>query len=245
MEGAKKTLVYATRAFDPKDENLILARTDGKVGFKQVRWHDFYRFLRIVEKDALVEEIMVFMEEQGMARRHRFSTADLMALSGVPRAIEILDETLADEVKAELESFAGSRSSTQQPLQQIRAHGRYITIASLRAWDVTSFVGYQMRTSDGYPAAIVQLETSPRSTGREMAIAAMKRISLLEEWEGYGLSDPSAWANVVRTRSLASLLSEEDHIAAVKGFFVESLHQLRDELTAFKKEYPELAWSGE
>ena len=107
MEGAKKTLVYATRAFDPKDENLILARTDGKVGFKQVRWHDFYRFLRIVEKDALVEEIMVFMEEQGMARRHRFSTADLMALSGVPRAIEILDETLADEVKAELESFAG------------------------------------------------------------------------------------------------------------------------------------------
>ena len=23
MEGAKKTLVYATRAFDPKDENLI------------------------------------------------------------------------------------------------------------------------------------------------------------------------------------------------------------------------------
>ena len=57
-----------------------------------------------MEKDTLAEEVMTFMEEQGMASSYRFSATDLMALSGVPRAFEILDETLDEEVKAELES---------------------------------------------------------------------------------------------------------------------------------------------
>ena len=50
---------------------------------------------------------------------------------------------------------------------------------------------------------------------------------------------------VRRVRNLASLLPEEDHVAAVKCFLVESIRQLREELTAFKKEYPELLWAVE
>ncbi len=44
--------------------------------------------------------------------------------------------------------------------------------------------------------------------------------------------------------SLATVLGEEDHVAAVKSFFTESIGQLREELTAFKKEHPELPWGG-
>lgn len=97
-----KTLVYITRGYDPKEAGEIVSALDGSVRFEQLRWHDFYRFLQTIEKDALVEEVMTFMEEQGMARSYRLSTTDLMALSGVPRAFEIFDETLGDEVKAEL-----------------------------------------------------------------------------------------------------------------------------------------------
>lgn len=113
MSGTRKNLVYVTRAYDPKDENEILSGIDD-VCFKQLRWHDFYRFLQTVERDALIEEVMTFMEEQDMARSYRFSTEDLMALSGVPRAFEILDETFEGEVKAELESFAGNRISKRE-----------------------------------------------------------------------------------------------------------------------------------
>ena len=108
MPGASRTLLYVTRAYDPKDKNEILSGIDD-VCFEQLRWHDFYRFLQTVERDALLEEVMAFMEEQGMARSYRFSTADLIALSRVPRAFEIFDETLGGEVKTALESLAGSR----------------------------------------------------------------------------------------------------------------------------------------
>lgn len=104
-----KTLLYVTRSYDPKEPDEILAGLDRNVRFKQLRWHAFYRFLQTVEKDALVEEVMAFMEEQRMARSYRLSATDLVALSSVPRAFEIFDETLDDEVKAELESFAGNK----------------------------------------------------------------------------------------------------------------------------------------
>ncbi len=45
-------------------------------------------------------------------------------------------------------------------------------------------------------------------------------------------------------RSLATLLPEEDHIMAMKEFFVESIGQLREELTAFEHEHPDLPWAG-
>ena len=70
-----KTLLYVTRAYDPKDERGILSGLADNVRFEQLRWHDFYRFLQErAEKDALVEEVMAFMEEQGMARSYRFSS---------------------------------------------------------------------------------------------------------------------------------------------------------------------------
>lgn len=106
--GMRKNLVYITRAYDPKDEKEILFGADD-VYFKQLRWHDFYRFLQTVERDALLEEVMIFMEEQGIARSYLFSAMDVVALSGVPRVFNIFDETLGGEVKADLESFAGNK----------------------------------------------------------------------------------------------------------------------------------------
>ncbi|MEJ7816265.1 MAG: PD-(D/E)XK nuclease family protein [Rubrobacter sp.] len=244
MSGMRKTLVYITRAYEPKDADDIHSGLDG-VCFKQLRWHDFYRFLQTVEKDALIEEVMAFMEEQGMARSYRFSTADLMALSGVPRAFEIFDETLGEEVKEELESFAGNKARGEtQGMGNIRKNRRYITVAPLHEWNLYCYIGYALSTSDGYPEAVVHLEARPGAIGKKASVDTMKKITLLEGWEGYNLDDAQGWAGAWRRVSLTSLLSEEDHIAAVKRFFIESLRQLREELTGFKKEHPDLLWSG-
>jgi hypothetical protein len=43
--------------------------------------------------------------------------------------------------------------------------------------------------------------------------------------------------------SLASVLPTEDHVAAVQRFFVEAIRQLKEKLTAFKKDQPELSWN--
>lgn len=161
MSGDRKTLVYITRAYAPKDGKEIIAGTQG-VNFLQLRWHDFYKFLQTVEKDALVEEVMLFMEEQGMARSYRFSTTDLMALSGVPRAIEILDEMFGEEVQAELEGLAGNKVSRREPfgLAQIRGNKRYIMLAPFHGWHIYCYTACELNTPDGYPEARMYLEAS-------------------------------------------------------------------------------------
>jgi hypothetical protein len=240
-----KTLVYITRTYEPKDQGEILDGLGADIQFEQLRWHDFYRFLQSVEKDALVEEVMLFMEEQGMATDHRFSARDLVALSGVPRAFEIFDETLGGEVREELESLAGNKVRREvHSMNQLRHNNRYVTLASLHDWDLFCFAGYEMEDSNDYPGALLSLETRPGAVGREASVAAMKQMALRDEWEGYDLDDTAAWAGVYRWMSVASVLPEEDHVAAVKRFFVESIRQLREELTAFKKDHPELPWEG-
>ncbi|WP_162924618.1 hypothetical protein [Rubrobacter indicoceani] len=47
------------------------------------------------------------------------------------------------------------------------------------------------------------------------------------------MKDPTGALRVWRGRSLADFLHEEDHIAAIKRFFIESIHQLRDKPTEF------------
>lgn len=169
-----------------------------------------------------------------------------MALSGVPRAFEIFDETLDAEVRAELESFAGNKIRRETyGINHIRSHNQYRIMAPLHGEsDLCCFVGYRMRGSDGYPVAVAKLETRPGAVGRDASVEVMKRMATHESWEGSNLDDPSEWAGALRLISIASLLSEEDHVAAVKRFFIESIHQLRDELTAFKKENPDLPWNG-
>ncbi len=76
-------------------------------------------------------------------------------------------------------------------------------------------------------------------------MTAMRRFALRDEWHSSGLDDPTGFLRVWRGQSLASVLYEEDHIAAVKRFFIESIRQLREELTAFKKEHPDLPWTGD
>lgn len=244
MTGMRKILVYITRAYDPKEKGKILAGTQS-VEFCQPRWHDFYKFLHTVEKDVLVEEVMLFMEEQRMARSYRFSTADLMALSGVPRAFDIFDETLGGEVKAELESFAGNKTRPDSDdLPNLRRLRRWVRKAPLHGSDLICFAGYYMETIGDYPIANIHLQAKPNAKGRNTSVVAMKKIALNEDWEPYNLDSPSEWAGVRRAKSLADLLPEEDHVAAVKSFFIESIRQLRKELTAFKEEHPDLPWDG-
>jgi len=245
-----KTLLYITRAHDPKTEEEVVSKP-GTVDFKYLRWNHFYRFLGssemflgTAEKDVLVEEIMTFMEELGMSRSQRFSPADLMALSRVPQSIAILYETLDEEVNSELKSFVGNKV---KPVYDGLSDGYYYVYAPLAEKHITCAAGYNLNqdTPDGYPAAYDELDVqSKEALGRDVMIAAMKEIARREDWQSYDLDGSEQWAGVWREISLAVLLPEADHVEAAKRFFIDSIHQLKEELTAFKKEHPDLPWNG-
>ncbi len=97
----------------------------------------------------------------------------------------------------------------------------------------------------GLQINILPLEPQQFALPQARVYGQRTSISLNEGWIAYNLDDPFSWVGIRRVRNLATLLSEEDHIAVVKRFFIESIHQLREELTGFKKEHPDLPWAGE
>jgi len=103
-----------------------------------------------------------------------------------------------------------------------------------------------MGNTDGSPRAEVGFWADSDDLGKEVAGAAVKRISNRDGWQRTDLDqpEPESEYSVQRDRNLAGFLQANNHVAAVKSFFVESIHQLRDELTAFKKEHPDLPWTG-
>jgi len=182
---------------------------------------------------------------EGVAEEHRISATDLVALSGLPRALDILEETIDGEVREELARFSGNklqRASTNL-MQEIRADEGYWIYADLdNEYGFGCYVGYAMRYPDGYPRLRVGLYAGAGAAGSEAARAAIERISRLEGWQ----SDPENTEEheVWRERNVASLLGKEDHVVAAKTFFIDSLRQVKEGLTTFKKEHPGLPWYG-
>jgi hypothetical protein len=141
--------------------------------------------------------------------------------------------------------FAGNKvkRTSANLMRRIRKDEGYFIYAPLASEiNFDCYAGYGMSDPDGYPTIVVGLYVDPQAAGSEVAISAMKRISSLTGWDD-NLSDRADWPEVWRETSLVSLLPEEEHhVAAVKHFFTESISQLKEELTAFKKECPGLPW---
>ncbi len=158
-----------------------------------------------------------------------------------------LDETIDEEVKKELESFAGRKIKRESGslMRKVRGDGGYFIYAALtQEDDFGCYLGYELGATDGYPKAQIGLWADPGGARKEVSIAVVKRVSDLKDWESYDPDDPESWPEVWRETSLAKLLTEEDHVVAIKRFFIESIQQLREELIQFKKEHPDLPWSG-
>ena len=110
------------------------------------------------------------------------------------------------------------------------------------------YVGYVLDELDEFPKALVGVEADPGKTDSEAATAVMKRILLREGWNGDkldGTGNAESWPEAWREISLASILPEDDHITVLQHFFVESLDQLAEELSASRKERPNLPWNEE
>lgn len=177
-------------------------------------------------------------------KNNRFSSTDLVALSNLPRALAILEKTLDKEVREALARFSGNkikRTSTNL-LRQIHEDEGYYVHAPLNGeMDFECHAGFGISGPDDYPKIIVGLYVDPQAIGSEVAIAAIKCISSLRDWHDNS-ANHADWPEVWRETSLLNVLQEEDHVASVKRFFTESINQLEEELTTFKKERPDLPW---
>ncbi|MGG6295495.1 PD-(D/E)XK nuclease family protein [Leptolyngbya sp. AN02str] len=239
----QSVLIYITRDFEPKNKSDIFKNIpESPVQFKQARWHQFYQFLKPWSKTALVPEIIAFMDENRMARNNQFSSIDIIALANLRNSIKLLDEALGEEVSQKFDQVLSiTRRKKQKPIidGQFNDHGRYVISASLLGgfW---CHMGFFLQTPNltDYPTVRLMLEVDSISDWKSDIVAAMNKISEQYGWACDDLNNSGGWPKVFRESSLRDFLSEDDHIAAIKRFFLQAL----DELSAIKTQYPQLPW---
>jgi hypothetical protein len=240
----ERILVYITRNFDPKKEKAILKNLPGSAArFRQVRWYTFYQFLRSQSRNALIDEILTFMKETGMAQRNQFTPVDMLALANFSDALNLMDATMWGKASTRFEEVLGKRPRRTGAFDQLRRHQRYLLNAYLPD-GLWCGLGYWMRNLGigGYPTLGIDLEIDPKSKSRQDVVAAMKEIR--EErggWEGYNLDTLQAWSGISRIRSLQDFLSQQDQVAQIEEHFVALL----DELAEIKQQYPHLPWTAD
>ena len=237
-----KFLVYVTRDFEPKVKaDIFWCILDSNVQFNQFRWHQFYQFLKSQADEMLVEEIIKFMQEYRMAHNNQFSSIDVIALANFTKSLKLMEETMWGEVSAQFKKTLGGIRNQSTAMTQVQLYERYLMTVFLPAgwW---CGLGFILKTSNltDYPTVCLVLEVDPTSPRRPEIIKAMKSICDQNGWQEYELNNSRAWSRIVRERSLQDFLSEEDHISAIRKFFLQSLK----ELETIQSQYSHLPWGA-
>lgn len=240
---SKKVLLYITRDFEPKDKAVIFKNIPNSiVCFKQLRWHKFHRFLQPYTSIMLVQEVIEFMNEYQMAHNNQFSAIDVIALANFTKSLKLMEEAMWGDVSQRFEKVVGGIRRQNSALTQMQLHGRYLMTADLPSGKWWCGLGFMLKASSltDYPTVRLMLEVAPASNHRTEIIEAMKGICKQYDWQGYELNNTRAWSAIFLEKSLQNFLAEEDHITAIKQFFLQAL----DELEKIKNEYSQLPWGA-
>lgn len=225
-----RKLVYITRDYDPKDEIAGgLRGSDASVEFVPLRWHGFYRTLedyrsKSLPNSDLIQEVLLFMKQNGMSQTNRLSAADVVALSGMSRMLAFMRETLSGEVDARLREVSGTKvQGGSSPLRQLADHDRYFLYTYMNSvfWMGVGFY-FEQEEPEDYPWLSALLEVGPRHPARGDIIKAMRSFAAdCSGCESYDLDSPSSWSGLEWALDLRELLPTEDHMAAARTHFFE------------------------
>jgi hypothetical protein len=225
---ARRFLAYVTRDFDPQEAMLDWLRTEvSGLSCVSSRWHVFYRLLEKARPDAFTEEVLLFMEQQGMAQTNRFTPLDVLTLANVQAVIGLMDSTLSGEIEAEFEKVAGSVKKGGTRRSQLVNKNRYIIYTGL-ANGMWCGLGYYLPDADlsGYPMLRTTVEIDYRAPKFRDIVQKMSEIAKIVGWNTYDLDSAFRWAGIYRAKSLEHLLHEADHVEAVKQEFRDQLSDL-------------------
>ncbi|OYD88043.1 hypothetical protein CDG77_25810 [Nostoc sp. 'Peltigera membranacea cyanobiont' 213] len=242
-----RILIYITRDYDPKEEikqydcdpkptiKEYCLKLSPKINFFQLRWYQFYSFLKERASDILTQEILTFMRNNRMSYTNQFSSVDLLTMVNFNKTFKLMESTISEEVKKELkESFAGINKHEIDGLYQWKSKNRYIIGTSLsnRRGDLWCGLGYFNLNPDNlndYPYIGIFLEVSPGFVERPKTIKSMQNVinDKPNIWTPENLTILPAWSAIFYRKSLQEFLSEKDQLSAIKLFFQESIEELK------------------
>jgi len=235
-------LVFITRDYEPKNREIILDNLPlNRVIFVQLRWNDFYHFLRRQQSSAFIKEVLGFMKELQMNHSNQFTATDIVALSGLKKVYGLMQATLNEEVKSRFKEITGINPLLTD-VNQLQ-NNRYF----LWAWPTPDWwigIGFSFASDEGneYPTVRLQLEVSTRAKpmSRHQIIEAMRAIANRAEWRSYNLSTTRAWSGVLREHSLRTVLGSDDHVIGTRKICLALLEEVRE----IKQQFLYLPWTA-
>ncbi|MEH2417188.1 PD-(D/E)XK nuclease family protein [Nostoc sp.] len=254
-----RILIYITRDYDPKDEfkqydydpkppiKEYCLDLSPKVNFFQLRWYQFYSFLKECAFDILTQEILIFMRNNRMSQNNQFSSVDLLTMVNFNKTLNLMESTLSEEVQQEFKLAFGGVIKGAASRTQWKWDERYIiyTHFSPSTWDLWCGLGYfNLNPSNltDYPYLGIFLQLSQRFGQRPKIIESMQKIinDKPNLWTPSNLKVLPAWSGIFYRKSLQEFLSEENHVSAIKLFFQESIKELK----TVQEQYFDFPWKG-
>ncbi|MBN3926561.1 PD-(D/E)XK nuclease family protein [Nostoc sp. NMS4] len=243
-----RILIYITRDYDPKDEiKKYCFDLPPKVNFFQLRWYQFYSFLKERASDILAQEILIFMRKNGMSHTNQFSSVDLLTMVNYNKTLLLMESTLSEEVQQEFKLAFGGVIKGAASRTQWKWDERYIiyTHFSPSTWDLWCGVGYfNLNPSNltDYPYLGIFLQVSHKFAQRPKIIESMQKVinDKPNIWTPSNLKVLPAWSGIFYRKSLKDFLSEENHVSAMKLFFQESIKELK----TVQEQYFDFPWKG-
>ncbi|MEH2065852.1 MAG: PD-(D/E)XK nuclease family protein [Nostoc sp.] len=243
-----RILIYITRDYDPKEEiKKYCLELSPKINFFQLRWYQFYSFLKEGASDILAQEILIFMRKNGMSHTNQFSSVDLLTMVNFNKTLKLMESTLSEEVQQEFKVAFGGVIRGAASRTQWKWDERYIiyTHFSPSTWDLWCGLGYfNLNPSNltDYPYLGIFLQVSQRFGQRPKIIESMQKIinDKPHLWTPSNLKVLPAWSGIFYRKSLQDFLSEENHVSAIKLFFQESIKELK----TVQEQYFDFPWKG-
>ncbi|WP_334824808.1 PD-(D/E)XK nuclease family protein [Nostoc sp.] len=241
-------LIYITRDYDPKDERKQYCfNLSPKINFFQLRWYQFYSFLKEHASDILAQEILIFMRNNRMSHTNQFSSVDLLTMVNFNKTLNLMESTLSDEIQHEFRVAFGGVIKGAASRTQWKWDERYIiyTHFSPSTWDLRCGLGYfglNPSNLTDYPYLGIFLQVSSKFGQRPKIIESMQKIISEKPnlWTPSNLKVLPAWSGIFYRKSLQDFLSEENHISAIKLFFQESIKELK----TVQEQYFDFPWKG-
>ncbi|MGV0106333.1 PD-(D/E)XK nuclease family protein [Nostoc sp. DSM 114160] len=254
-----RILIYITRDYDPKEEikeydyapkpaiKEYCLELSPKINFFQLRWYQFYSFLKDRASDILAQEILIFMRNNRMSHTNQFSSVDLLTMVNYNKTLLLMESTLSEEVQQEFKLAFGGVIKGAASRTQWKWDERYIiyTHFSPSTWDLWCGLGYfnlNPNNLTDYPYLGIFLQVSHRFGQRPKIIESMQKIinDKPNLWTPSNLKVLPAWSGIYYRKSLQDFLSEENHVSAIKSFFQESIKELK----TVQEQYFDFPWKG-
>ncbi len=240
----RRILVYITRFYDPKDPEEILAQAQGQVQFIQMRWHEFYYFLKKERPvDTLAQQVVLWMEECGMAHSNQFTVSNLSTMKDLLNLYSLMDASLNGDVRARLGEVLGLKLS---PAPVLSHEYNCYTLCNKYDDNILLYcaVGFSLGSSIQEPFVEIDLQINPtrKEYGKfQPALESLVNQYGWEKWQWYddqNAIEEGEWISIGMKKRLSDLVLEESNLNAIIQWFLNRLA----EIEVVKKAYSKIPW---